>query len=168
VEITQKQLKEVVNYNEKTGVFTWVVDMSIRARAGYVTGSKRSDGYLDIHIRGFSHKAHRLAWLYVYGEMPEYIDHIDGSKDNNRISNLRSVSHAENMKNRKLNKNNKSGFAGVEIEIRKNGEVKYKACGSIKGKTTFLGLFANIDDAIACRKEFELKNNYHKNHGERK
>ncbi|MDA6380520.1 HNH endonuclease signature motif containing protein [Escherichia coli] len=67
-----------------------------------------------IMINGKAYPAHRLAWLIVYGTMPDgFIDHINRVRTDNRISNLRLVTHSENMQNRKIQKNNKSGYRGV-------------------------------------------------------
>ena len=115
-----------------------------------------------MRVNGVVHKAHRLAWMYVYGEWPEYIDHIDGNGLNNRISNLRSVSKEESAKNKPLQLNNNSGCSGVRF---------YKPLGrwlariNVNGKRVHLGYFDLIEDAVKVRKEAEKKHGYHPNHG---
>jgi len=104
-----------------------------------------------------------LAWLYVYGTMPkEQIDHINHVRDDNRIINLREVTHSENHKNRTKQSNNTSGVTGVHWLEEKERWQAY-----IKGddKKIHLGTFKNKNDAISARKEAEIKYNYHSNHG---
>jgi len=91
--LTQARLKENLLYNKETGIFTWRDDSENRKKAnfpkGKIAGSPNTDGYTQIIIDGVPHRAHRLAWLYMYGKFPKTgIDHIDQSKDNNAIKNL--------------------------------------------------------------------------------
>lgn len=72
------------------------------------------------------------------------IDHIDGNGLNNRRSNLRAATHAENLRNRGRNKNNTSGFKGVHWH---RGACKWMAEISSDGKTKYLGLYSNIIEA---------------------
>lgn len=82
------------------------------------------------------------------------VDHINGNKLDNRIINLRVVSHSINGLNRlKTNKNNSSGFRGVSWN---KGRGRWDAYVKINFKKIFLGRFANKEDAITRRKEFEL------------
>jgi len=99
--ITVERLKELLNYNETTGAFTWkVTPKSYRVAVGDVAGGVHSKGYIHIKIDGVTRFAHRLAWLYVFGSLPkQQIDHINRIKTDNRISNLRDVSATENNRN---------------------------------------------------------------------
>lgn len=100
--LTQDRLKELMRYDEETGILTRRVSTSSNARAGDIAGSKDKDGYLVIRIDKKLYRAHRLAFLYVYGRFPEeFTDHINGIRDDNRISNLREVTRQENMQNQK-------------------------------------------------------------------
>nr|UVX44468.1 MAG: zinc-binding loop region of homing endonuclease [Bacteriophage sp.] len=65
--LTQDRLKELLHYNHDTGIFTWVQRASKSVRVGNSAGSKNKSGYIDIRIDKSLHKAHRLAWLYIYG-----------------------------------------------------------------------------------------------------
>lgn len=120
VMFTVKLLKELLHYESETGVFYWLVSNSNRIKVGDVAGCVNPYGYVVIRIDGHLYRAHRLAWLYVYGNYPEgkqpFIDHINGNPSDNRITNLRCSSLAENQKNRKINSNNKSGVLGVSRE----------------------------------------------------
>ena len=68
--LTQKRLKELFHYNPTTGIFTWLVNKG-NARIGYKAGTKKKDGYIQIRIDRKNFLAHRLAWLYNYGYLPE-------------------------------------------------------------------------------------------------
>lgn len=112
--ITRERLMEVLDYNQETGVFTWVKPTGYRAKAGDVAGAVGTIGYRHIKIEGKHYYAHRLAWFYVNGAWPsKQIDHIDGSRLNNAIANLREATNAQNNWNKRKQVNNKSGFKGV-------------------------------------------------------
>lgn len=80
------------------------------------------------------------------------VDHINGNPSDNRKSNLRVVTQAKNMQNRKTNVNNTSGVTGVSF---KNGY--WTARIMANKKEIFLGIFDNKDDAIKARKKAEEK-----------
>ena len=73
----------------------------------------KGTGYIHIKIKAKAFKAHRLIFLYHYGYFPEFVDHIDGNKQNNRIENLREASKQENSQNQKVRWTNSSGVKGV-------------------------------------------------------
>lgn len=139
--ITQSQLKELFNYDADTGIFTRIKTIC-NCIAGSVAGSKHSHGYITIRVSKKRYYAHRLAWLYVYGSFPKNdIDHINGIKDDNRISNLRDVLHSVNIqnKNRALG-NNTSGYLGVNFHKENN---KYRATICVDGTSSHIGYFIN-------------------------
>jgi len=160
--MTQKLLKSLLEYRSETGVFIWKVKSANRIRIGDIAGHKRSDGYITIRIDGKHHQAHRLAWLYEYGVMPDYIDHLNQNPSDNRVANLRNVEHAVNAKNRCLSSNNTTGYPGVGYDKTRN---VWRVRINIDGKRKTIGSFADKADAIACRKQAEQKNGYYKNHG---
>lgn len=104
--LTKKQLEGVLVYNPMTGLF-------VRKKTGKLTGTKSRAGYVIIGIGKPTYYAHRLAWLWTYGEWPDgLIDHIDRDKTNNRISNLRVTNKGVNAVN-SVAVRSKSGFRGV-------------------------------------------------------
>ena len=89
--LTAERLREVMSYDPETGVLTWRKKTGRKGRVvvGRAAGNYDPDGYICVRIDRKNYKAHRLAWLYVYGTWPDNrIDHIDGIKDNNAITNL--------------------------------------------------------------------------------
>jgi hypothetical protein len=117
--ITHPRLLEVVVYNPEDGSFRWRIKKG-KKFAGDLCGTL-SHGYMIIGIDRVRYKAHRLAWLYVYGELPDkHIDHINRQKDDNRISNLRLCNDQQNGENVFLPlKNSTSGYRGVFFEAGK-------------------------------------------------
>lgn len=173
--ITQSHLEECLSYNPGTGVFTWRVrppehfkkEMSHKSwntkfsgkMAGHVN---KIHGYLVISVENKDYRAHRLAWLYHHGHDPLTIDHIDGNKTNNKITNLRSVSLSENQKNRRIGRNTKNGIFGVRIDKRTG---KYYARITVHGREVYLGCFSSFFSACCARKSAENSYKFHANHG---
>lgn len=99
---TYEEVNELLEYNSETGLFRWKNPRGSRCKKGWFTGSSSKIGYNTIYFNGNRHYAHRLAWLLHTGEWPfKNIDHIDGCKSNNAISNLRDVSQSDNLRNLK-------------------------------------------------------------------
>lgn len=96
-ELTQDSLKDVLDYDSKTGKFKWLVKPSARVALGQQAGSLDVKGYRIIKIAGKIYKAHRLAWLWVYDEWPKMdLDFINRNPDDNRIKNLREATKHDN------------------------------------------------------------------------
>lgn len=114
--LTQARIKELLNYDEHTGVFTWRVNVSSTGRAGNIAGSPNQAGYLLIRVDKRLYLAHRLAALYMEGEFPpDLIDHKDTNKSNNVWANLRHATKAENAQNKRIAQANNTltGMLGV-------------------------------------------------------
>jgi len=143
--LTQKDLQSLLHYDPLTGDFTWNISFPNKTKSGQKAGCLMSKGYWRIKIDRKEYLAHRLAWLYVYGRWPaEEIDHIDGNKLNNKISNLRECSHQQNAYNFKTYRNNTSGFPGVTRIPKTN---KWRAQIRVGAKTKYLGTFDTAQDA---------------------
>lgn len=162
--LTQERLKQLFIYDECTGVITRIVSRGTRAIAGDIAGYSDGRGYLKITIDYKEYNTHRLAWLYVYGEWPNQIDHINGNRSDNRLSNLRNVNNQENSKNRRISSNNKSGIMGVSFC---NTTSKWISQIYVNEKSKSLGYFKYKWDAICVRKSAEVEHGYHENHGRR-
>jgi hypothetical protein len=139
--ITQDELKQMLDYNPETGIFTWKDCRRATyngKRAGSVNHDKKQ-GYKRrvIVISNKWHREQNLAWLYVYGETPLlHLDHINNDATDNRIVNLRLATPTENKRNSKIYKNNKSGYKGVTFLKKSN---TYRAEIRINGKGKNLG-----------------------------
>lgn len=165
-ELTQERLRSLLGYNPETGEFTWLVRRGNR-QAGKIAGhpNRNADGkvYIRIRIDGKKYLAHRLVWLYTNGAWPKnQIDHIDHDSTNNRLINLREVTNAENHKNQKIPKNNRSGVMGVCFC---NKSQKWRALIRANGKNIHLGYFELKDDAVMARRNADVKYDFHPNHG---
>jgi len=146
--LTQKRLKEALHYDSDTGVFVWIVALARRIKTGDVAGFPDC-GYIKIGIDGEEYKAHRLAWLYVYGYFPENeIDHKDRIRCHNWIKNLREVSHKCNIRNTGNHKDNKSGVKGV---CWAKHAKKWLATIGVDNKLKHLGIYKNFDNAVCAR-----------------
>jgi hypothetical protein len=97
--LTRETLKKLLSYNPCTGEFRWKEQNPPRRRipVGRIAGWRKSDGYVQIGIEGETYYAHVLAWLYVYGEWPDEIDHLNEIKWHNSIFNLLNGTHSDNL-----------------------------------------------------------------------
>lgn len=158
-EITQQQLQELLSYDPLTGDFTWKVSPPYKKLIGKKAGSFDDDGYRQIKINKRGYRAHRLAWLYVYGSFPEFlIDHLNGIKSDNRIKNLRVATSSENMRNQTKHSDGESGFKGVTFHKQAN---KWQAACWANGKQRYLGLYSDALTASLAYDAFALQH-----HGE--
>ena len=97
--MTQTELQRLLNYEPLSGNFYWKESRG-RIKTGDLAGWY-CKGYLCITINKVRYRSARLVWLYVHGQWPEHeMDHINRVRDDNRLSNLRDVTHAVNMENR--------------------------------------------------------------------
>lgn len=153
--LTQERLTAVLYYDEFTGVFTRRLSRGNLYQQGDTAGRSTFYGYSVISVDGVEYLAHRLAWLYVHGSWPiEDIDHINGVRTDNFISNLRDVSPTINMQNRrKCSRNNRCGVLGV---CWHKATKKWRACIRFGGRQKSLGYFHTVADAYEARKAAEL------------
>lgn len=142
--LTVEELRAVLHYDQDTGIFKWLDDRK-RGLKDKNAGSIHHDGYLIIHVNNKNYSAHRLAWMYVYGDLPTFdLDHINRNRADNRISNLRKSCDAENGQNKGIAKNNKSGVRGVHW-CKEYGA--WRASIRVSGRLMNLGRFKAIEDA---------------------
>ena len=141
---------ERLRYEPETGKLLWRVNVSPRARAGAEAGTVGAEGYRVVQVARRSHQAHRLCWMLVNGSWPiGEIDHINGVRNDNRIANLRDVTKAENMQNKRVaQRNNKSsGLLGVSWD---KGRSRWQANIGVDGRQRKLGYFVDQHAAHAA------------------
>jgi len=145
-DFTAERLRKLLNYDPKTGIFTWRVAPVKWISPGDPAGYSERSAYVRIGIFGRYYRAHRLAWLYVHGEWPpSMIDHINGDPSDNRLANLRVATASQNQGNAKPRKDNAYGTKGVTWH---KSHKKWQARIVIDGKQTHLGHFADKQAAI--------------------
>jgi hypothetical protein len=153
MKLTVERLREALNYDPETGVLTWRPRPVGRSQhrswntkyAGKPAGTLVQNGYLHVVIDGIAYRAHRLAWMHVHSTWPDSgIDHRDVDRTNNRLSNLRLASPAQNSANQRTARNNTSGVKGVSWS---HNERKWRTSITVCGRSHYLGHFVSKDDA---------------------
>lgn len=143
--LTQQRLKQLLRYDAMSGNFYWLRSHA-SVKAGCIAGTKITtrNRYIVIYVDSTPYKAHRLAWLYVYGVWPKgELDHRNGSRADNRIDNLRDATRTINVQN--LNgprRDNKLGILGVSPTGH-----KFKAQIQANKKKISLGTFDTVEEA---------------------
>ena len=161
--LTQARLKELLDYDPETGVFTWLERSALPqwnarfagTRAGAITSLRhRRSAYLQISVDRRLYLAHRLAWLWINGSWPDdQIDHRDCDGLNNRLGNIRTCTSRQNHGNTRTHRRNKAGLKGVAPAGN-----KYAAYIQISGATEYIGTFETAEAAHAayCKRAFEV------------
>lgn len=145
--LTQAELQALLSYNPGTGVFTRI--KACRGHAvGELVGSFTDQGYWRICVLGRTYMAHRLAWFYVFGMWPVGdVDHIDHDICNNRIANLRDISHAHNVQHQiTANARTQTGKLGVTFCPDKKRK-RYKAQVTINQRAKCIGYYLTAEEA---------------------
>lgn len=151
------------HFRYEDGALYWKVNVKGR-KSGDRIGSLRPDGYRRLMLNGKLFFEHRIIFLMHNGFLPEFIDHIDGNRANNRIENLREATKQQNGFNQKIAKRNISGVKGVCWIKKRN---KWLVQLMINYKCKHIGYFEKIELAELAAQEARSK--YHgefANHGE--
>ena len=184
MELTTQIARELLTYNPDTGKLFWKERPAKYFKNPNYTKSWNTrwagkEALTAITLREFgqigrlggrvlnkNYHTHRIAWLIYYGEWPKNeIDHINQDPTDNRIENLRDVTHAEYNKNRTLQKNNTTGYSGVSFYKRYG---KYCAKIYINSIEKHLGYYDTAEEAAAVRAVASINYNFHPNHGNKK
>lgn len=150
---TPENIDEIFEYDPETGVLV----RKFKGGHRRVAGAKRANGdYSKVAFNGREYPAHRLIWWLVYGALPDkFIDHINGDKSDNRLSNLRLATDAENKRNVGPRSHNTSGFKGVSYD-RQTG--RWLAHATFNGKGVHLGRHASKEAAAEAYQNFARRN----------
>lgn len=155
--LTQDRLKEILDYDPVTGIFTWNTSRK-KCTKGKQAGCIRPDGYRTIKVDGIACFASRLAWLFMEGYSPEnQMDHINRIRADERWVNLRHVSSQCNNRNSSNPKNNTSGVAGVSWFNVSNS---WRSRIGIDKKSMHLGLFKTLREAVQARWKAEVEHDW--------
>jgi len=160
-ELSLARAMELFVYDSESGI---IKNRIARGKGGYfrrgaVSGGPHNCGYIRIHADSQRYLAHRLAWLLFHGEWPDSeVDHINGNRSDNRISNLRKATVSEQRHNMRKTHRNTSGVKGVYWD---KANLKWAADICCNGVRRHVGRFLRIEDA-----EKELNNIRIQLHGE--
>lgn len=152
-------MHDAFTYDPVTGKIYWKPG---QRKAGKEAGCLNADGYVVIGYKGKRIYGHHLAWFLVHDVWPNFIDHDNRVRNDNRISNLNPVPKQVNHKNMKRFSNNISGVTGVS---RHNQTGKWRAVIKVNNKQIALGCFTEFSDAVQARQQAETRYGFHPNHG---
>ncbi|WP_328186873.1 HNH endonuclease [Marinobacter sp. OP 3.4] len=169
-------LESFLEYDAETGIFVlkprsrqyfkteraWKIFMS--RDAGRKAGGLASNGYRYIALLGTKYLAHRLAMI-ISGTDPygKHVDHINGDRDDNRLSNLRLVDNSQNHRNGKLHSSNTSGVSGVCWDKSVKKWIARVFVEPNVSKT--IGVFQDIEDAKKAVIRIRESSGYTDRHG---
>lgn len=161
--ISLERLKDLLEYNPDTGIFTNKTTRLNTVSIGSIAGGLHTSGYRYIRIDGEGFYEHKLVWLYTKGVLPTaYIDHINGIKTDNRFVNLRLATRQQNSYNRK-DLPSSTKYRGVSSK-----GIFFQACITEEGKYIYLGTYNSAEEASIMyerrakllHKEFYFDNKY--------
>lgn len=169
-------LRQLLRYEPDTGKLFWKErpeHMFPRARdcAAWNARHRDKEAFTTVGTSGYAEgrvfrvllRTHRVAMCIVNGEWPPHeVDHINGNPLDNRLSNLRLATRAENGRNQKTPSDSSSGEIGVSF-FKRDGS--WQARISTGGKNIHLGYFPTKEEAVAARKSGERRFGFHPNHG---
>lgn len=145
--LTQKRVKELLDYDPETGLLTWKVNRRGSAKAGDVIKTVNGAGYIQLSVDSKRYLAHRVIWLWNYGYFPEnQIDHISRVTADNRLCNLREIATSCNVQNSCVSTRNRTGVKGVSVN--KHG---CHASIMIGGKQIHIKTVHDFTEAVAHR-----------------
>ncbi len=145
MDLTREKLMSMFHYSPSTGLFTRMDGSRLmnKKHFGKVAGHLRKNGYVAIKVLGKAYPAHRLAYLYMEGYMPEQVDHKNRIRADNTWDNLRAADALINARNHKMQSNNTSGHSC----IFQNEYGSYQ----VRVSSKHIGSYGTLDKAIAVR-----------------
>ena len=164
IELNAEYIRSRFDYDPESGLLCWKKANKRwkKEPAGSLHKCNAGKVYTRVTLDFTGVYAHRIIWIWMTGEQPDTIDHIDGDGLNNKWSNLRSVSQSENMKNQRIHKTNPSGIGG--ISYRKDSG-RWRVRVGKDGQVCNVGTFLNFDEAVIARDQAFSQNGYTVNHG---
>jgi len=127
------------------GELLWKKAKGSRGQIGKRFGSLEPSGYRHGMFNKKMYREHQIIFALHYGVIPEYIDHIDGNRSNNQLSNLRSVTQKQNGMNAKLRIDNKTGHKGILFDSNRN---KFRVEIVANKKKHYVGRYNTLEEAV--------------------
>lgn len=153
--ITLDNVRDIFDYDPVAGCLVWKARQEItrgdrgfnKRCAGKPAGTVSHNGYVNINFQKACYLAHRLIWMHVHGIKPEQaIDHIDRDRSNNRLSNLRVATFAQNL----FNSEGRVRKFGVSIS---SGGKLWRSQITIDKKRKYLGTFPDQESAAEAYRQ---------------
>lgn len=152
--MNQSEVKFLFDYID--GKLYWKNPTNITMKPGTVAGCVNKYGYVQVGIKRKYYRIHQLIYLYHHGHVPGMIDHVDGNKLNNNITNLRECNSSTNPLNMRLRPTNTSGAKNVSWDKNKN---KWRVCLKVDRKYKHVGYFKDFE--LAELVAIEAREKYH-------
>src|SRR3954470_19336597 len=149
-DLSHQTVRRLFDYDPQ-GFLRWKESPAVAVPKGSVAGTVQPRGYVRIAVNGKQYAAPRLVWIYHHGAIPKgmQIKHLNHVRGDNRIENLQPVTLSENLLNKRLYANSKTGVPGVTFRSdTKNLRVRI----SHNGRRITIGNFESKEEAIAARK----------------
>lgn len=155
------EFSDYLDYNPESGVFLWKVSRKGTKGKGKEAGTKTNKGYVDVCLFGKKFGLHRIAFSLMGEEIPDYVDHVNGIKSDNRWTNLRPATVNQNAYNMK-ERGARSGYRNVYYDPR--GKKNYHVCMKINSNRIHGGYFSTAEEAnkvaIEMRKQYQKEFNF--------
>ena len=145
----KKELPTLETLNEffivEDDILKWKKPNCKQMKAGDSAGCTNAKGYLRVFLNYQVYMVHRIIWKMVTGDDPDVleIDHINKNRSDNRMENLRLVTHVENVGN--------SAVVKPDIQVERSGRYRVRICKD--GKRRSLGTYATYEEALDVYKK---------------
>lgn len=154
--ITHNRVRELLDY--KDGELFWRENGPSRKRGCRAGGSMSGSGYKMVRLDRRLYNEHYIVYMWHNAEKPSgVIDHINRDKTDNRIENLRCVTHAKNITNTERVSKTKCGVAGVHWDSFTNS---WKPVISVNGRMKNIRRTKSLDEAVMARWSAEVEQGY--------
>lgn len=147
--LNQADVMRLFLYDPFSGELRWIEGQC----KGKIAGKKTAKGYLRVTVGHKTYAVHRIIWIYSTGRWPiATIDHIDRDPANNRLSNLREATLAQNLAYRRYD--NKMSMLPKGVTRARE---KFRASIWKDGKRINLGVFDTPNNASLAYREAAVK-----------